>query len=67
MTELPPITTLRPDIPVMKVKHVRGSLWIVAYIGGLIEMVDFNGQAGQEPLLSFQIPNAANLEHLQSQ
>ena len=37
----------------MKVKHVRDSFWIVAYISGLIEMVDFNGQSGQEPLHSF--------------
>ena len=58
MTEiLPPITHLNQDIPVQQVKHLRESLFIVSYINGLIEMIDFSTPEAEEPLHSFQVPN----------
>ena len=59
MTELPPITHLNQDISILKVVHLRGSIFLVAYINALIEMVDFSTPEAEEPLDSFQI-----LEHI---
>lgn len=57
MEELPDIVHLNQSIPVQKVMHLRDSLFIVSYINGLIEMVDFATPEAEEPLLSFQVPN----------
>ena len=58
MTEiLPPISHLNDSIPVQNVLHLRESIFIVSYINGLIEMVDFSTPDAEEPLLSFQVPN----------
>ena len=57
MTELPAIEHLNQSIPVQKVMHLRGSIFIVSYISGLIEMVDFSTPDAQEPIDSFQVPN----------
>ena len=56
MTELPPISHVNQEIPVQKVIHLRGSIFLVFYISGLIEMLDFNTPDAEEPLDSFQIP-----------
>ena len=53
MTELPPITHLNQDISILKVVHLRGSIFLVAYINALIEMVDFSTPEAEEPLDSF--------------
>ena len=57
MTELPEIVHLNQTIPVQKVMHLRESIFIVSYINGLIEMIDFSTPEAEEPLDSFQVPN----------
>lgn len=59
MTEIhPPITHFNQDIPLMKILHLRESLFIVAYVSGLIQMVDFENPFTEQPLASYQIEHA---------
>ena len=45
---------MNQDVPVLKLVHLRDSLFIVAYINGLIEMIDFE-RPESEPMYRFQI------------
>ena len=58
MIELPPITNLEENVPVKKICHARDTIWVVAYINGLIQLIDFNNPDAQEPLASYQIQSA---------
>ena len=58
MTELEPVRHINQTIPVLKIVHIRQSIFVVSYINGLIEMIDFSTPS--EPLVSFQIPNDDN-------
>lgn len=42
MVELEPLTHFNQDYPIIKVLHLRESLFLVAYINGLLELVDFD-------------------------
>ena len=54
---LPEIEHFNQDIPLRKVVHLRDSIFVVSYINGLIEMIDFSTPEAEEPLHSFQVPN----------
>ena len=56
MQQLEPIKHVSQTIPVQKVIHLRASIFLVSYINGLIEMLDFDN-AETEPLARFQVPN----------
>ena len=56
MTELEPIKHLNQTISVLKIAHLRESIFVVGYINGLIELVDFDTPEAQ-PLASFQVPH----------
>ena len=51
MIELDPITKFK-EIPILKVMHLRDSLFIVAYINALIELRDFTSSS-EEALMSY--------------
>ena len=61
MTELEPITHLNQTISVLKIAHIRQSIFVVGYITGLIELVDFDTPEAQ-PLASFQVPHVEVVE-----
>ena len=54
ITRLEPVRHVNQDVPVLKLVHLRESLFIVAYINGLIEMIDFE-RPESEPMYRFQI------------
>ena len=60
MAELPSYKQVDQDIPLKKISHLRDSIFIVAYVSGLIEMIDFAAVPAdpnvREPLDSFQVP-----------
>ena len=57
MTELTPIKHINQMIPVQKIIHLRESIFLVSYISGLIEMIDFEDtKNSEEPLARFQVP-----------
>lgn len=56
VTRLEPIRHVNQDIPVIKVIHLRESLFVVAYVSGLIEVLDFD-QPEAEPVYRFQVHN----------
>jgi len=56
-SQLEPVKHINQDFPVMKIVHLRESLFLVAYVIGRIELLDLDNPEA-EPLLVFQVPNS---------
>ena len=56
MQQLPPIKHVNQELPILAVKHLRESYFLVAYRNGLLEVLNFDDPQ-EEPLYRFQIPN----------
>lgn len=53
MTQLPTIEHLNQEVPVLKVAHLREGIFVVGYVSGLLELVDFDNTQAEGPLDSF--------------
>ena len=59
MVQLASVKHVDQELPVLTIKHLRDSYFLVAYINGLLEVLNFDDPA-EEPLYRFQIPNQDN-------